>query len=428
MSSSIKQCPECHSVNLTINQEKGEVICRNCGLVIEDRLIDFYQEWREFDHDQASKRRRTGAPMTYSVDYNEPIIIHEDKKIRVVKIGQFVDNIIEKSRNVKKEGSVEYANISPGKKAVCFDRNYHIKFKGIGEVSRHPVKEMYDIRLELGKNVKVTGAHSVFTVKNSMIVPTKVSDLQEGQFIVAPLYLPSVIHPEMELKILDEFFKLSGKHTNIYVRGIKDDWLFLKARQVLPKMDVDARQIKDWKRHSTMPLWALRNIFDVYEPLEFDFSGSSIGIYSGPNVLPLSIPITERFCKLLGYYASEGHCTEHSVVFSFGAHETAYIEEVKQLANEIFGMKAKEYPKGSAVQIEIRSKLLSMLFRDVLMAGSCARQKRVPELVYSLPENMKKAFLKAYINGDGCLFYKENAGNSTNSACFNLFCQQRAEQ
>ena len=158
---------------------------------------------------------------------------------------------------------MEYANISPGKKAVCFDRNYHIKFKGIGEVSRHPVKEMYDIRLELGKNVKVTGAHSVFTVKNSMIVPTKVSDLQEGQFIVAPLYLPSVIHPEMELKILDEFFKLSGKHTNIYVRGIKDDWLFLKARQVLPKMDVDARQIKDWKRHSTMPLWALRNIFDV---------------------------------------------------------------------------------------------------------------------------------------------------------------------
>ena len=66
MSSSIKQCPECHSVNLTINQEKGEVICRDCGLVIEDRLVDFGQEWREFDHDQASKRRRTGAPMTYT--------------------------------------------------------------------------------------------------------------------------------------------------------------------------------------------------------------------------------------------------------------------------------------------------------------------------------------------------------------------------
>ena len=62
MSSSIKQCPECHSVNLTINQEKGEVICRNCGLVIEDRLIDFSKEWREFDHDQASKEKKDRRP------------------------------------------------------------------------------------------------------------------------------------------------------------------------------------------------------------------------------------------------------------------------------------------------------------------------------------------------------------------------------
>ena len=42
--------------------------------------------------------------MTYSVDYNEPIIIHEDKKIRVVKIGEFVDNIIEKAGMLKKKG------------------------------------------------------------------------------------------------------------------------------------------------------------------------------------------------------------------------------------------------------------------------------------------------------------------------------------
>lgn len=66
MSSSIKKCPECSSVNITIHQDKGEVICRNCGLVIEDKMIDFGQEWREFDHDQASKRRRTGAPSTYT--------------------------------------------------------------------------------------------------------------------------------------------------------------------------------------------------------------------------------------------------------------------------------------------------------------------------------------------------------------------------
>lgn len=61
----IKKCPECESENISINKERGEVTCRDCGLVIEERMIDFGQEWREFDDDQ-EKRRRTGAPMTYT--------------------------------------------------------------------------------------------------------------------------------------------------------------------------------------------------------------------------------------------------------------------------------------------------------------------------------------------------------------------------
>ncbi|GAF71501.1 unnamed protein product, partial [marine sediment metagenome] len=61
----IKKCPECGGINLFWNREKGEVICKDCGLVIEDKMVDFGQEWREFDSDGAQKRR-TGAPMTYT--------------------------------------------------------------------------------------------------------------------------------------------------------------------------------------------------------------------------------------------------------------------------------------------------------------------------------------------------------------------------
>ena len=31
----IKRCPECNSINLTYDDQKGEVICNDCGLVIE---------------------------------------------------------------------------------------------------------------------------------------------------------------------------------------------------------------------------------------------------------------------------------------------------------------------------------------------------------------------------------------------------------
>jgi len=66
MSTNLKKCPECGSTNLTSNKERGEIICKSCGLVIEDKMVDFGQEWREFDQDQSAKRRRTGAPTTYT--------------------------------------------------------------------------------------------------------------------------------------------------------------------------------------------------------------------------------------------------------------------------------------------------------------------------------------------------------------------------
>ncbi len=61
----VKKCPECGGINLFWNKDKGEVICKDCGLVIEDKMVDFGQEWREFDSDSQGKRR-TGAPMTYT--------------------------------------------------------------------------------------------------------------------------------------------------------------------------------------------------------------------------------------------------------------------------------------------------------------------------------------------------------------------------
>ena len=61
----VKKCPECGSINLILNKERGEVICRDCGLVIEEKMVDFSQEWREFDSEQAEKMRRTGAPATW---------------------------------------------------------------------------------------------------------------------------------------------------------------------------------------------------------------------------------------------------------------------------------------------------------------------------------------------------------------------------
>jgi len=62
----VKKCPECGGTNLTWNKVKGEISCRDCGLVVEEKLVDFDQEWREVDSEAAARKRRTGAPMSYT--------------------------------------------------------------------------------------------------------------------------------------------------------------------------------------------------------------------------------------------------------------------------------------------------------------------------------------------------------------------------
>ncbi|MBD3203531.1 hypothetical protein GF327_04505 [Candidatus Woesearchaeota archaeon] len=61
-----EKCPECKASQLFWDKDKGEVVCRSCGLVLEDKLFDFGKEWREFNAEDAQTLRRAGAPMTHT--------------------------------------------------------------------------------------------------------------------------------------------------------------------------------------------------------------------------------------------------------------------------------------------------------------------------------------------------------------------------
>jgi len=60
-------CPECGSRQLVHDYERAELVCQNCGLVLDEEFIDRGPEWRAFDHDQRMKRSRVGAPMTFTI-------------------------------------------------------------------------------------------------------------------------------------------------------------------------------------------------------------------------------------------------------------------------------------------------------------------------------------------------------------------------
>jgi transcription initiation factor TFIIB len=56
-------CPECGG-RLRSDTERGETVCAECGLVVEEGEIDRGPEWRAFDSKEKDEKSRVGAPTT----------------------------------------------------------------------------------------------------------------------------------------------------------------------------------------------------------------------------------------------------------------------------------------------------------------------------------------------------------------------------
>lgn len=63
----IIKCSKCSSTHLIKDYSRAELVCKNCGLVIDADFIDHGPEWRAFDSEQREKKSRTGSPMTYTI-------------------------------------------------------------------------------------------------------------------------------------------------------------------------------------------------------------------------------------------------------------------------------------------------------------------------------------------------------------------------
>ncbi|ERG90999.1 MAG: transcription initiation factor TFIIIB, Brf1 subunit/Transcription initiation factor TFIIB [Haloquadratum walsbyi J07HQW1] len=58
------RCPECDSRHLITDDERGETVCSDCGLVVDEDSIDRGPEWRAFDSAERDRKSRVGAPTT----------------------------------------------------------------------------------------------------------------------------------------------------------------------------------------------------------------------------------------------------------------------------------------------------------------------------------------------------------------------------
>src|SRR3989344_3511852 len=147
-----------------------------------------------------------------SIDGEEATFVEAPNgMISFVKIGEFIDNLINKKMNPS-----EY-------NVLCFDINKRkSQFKTIKAVIKHPIEEkLFEIKTSYGRNVKITSSHSIFVFEDGDIKLRKGSEIKEGDKIVAPMSLPlHNFNGPSKIDMLSLFVKNKDKiKEEIYIRG-----------------------------------------------------------------------------------------------------------------------------------------------------------------------------------------------------------------
>lgn len=114
-------------------------------------------------------------------------------------------------------------------------------------------------------------------------------------------------------------------------------------------------------------------------------------------------PVTEELAELFGWYVAEGSLTSRKnkqIGFSLHANETEHHTRIQYLIQRCLGLKSRVRAVGpNCVSITFTSKV--WLRGAHSLFGKDARTKRIPDFIMNASDEVGRAFLTGYLNGDG---------------------------
>ncbi|ASJ08162.1 DNA polymerase II large subunit [Thermococcus siculi] len=244
--------------------------------------------------------------------------------------------------------------------------------------------------LELGRSFETTVDHPVLVYENGEFVEKRAFEVGEGDRILVPkLELPEV---EVEhLDLLGEFSRneFRGLWDRIMVRGIAG-WLH----------SIGVKVNGDYLRRDSVPLGVLMEFLHKKNIALSSVPNAYIGFKRDKVRIKRFVPI-KPLMRVLGYYLAEGYARESDSVYqlSFSIADEDAREDLKKALREAFGDGFGIHERGE--KVTVGSRILYLLFTEVLKAGKNAYSKRVPPLVFTLPDEAVAEMLRAYFEGDG---------------------------
>jgi len=347
-----------------------------------------------------------------SVDGKEKIPILEDNKFRIIEIGELVDKYMEEHPNeiLKNQTGQHILRRDFGIKTISLDDKNDTVWAPIIALIKHKAKDpLLEITTKSGRRVRITKDHSIYKIHDNKLLPIKGSDLKEGEE-VALLQNISLPPTFMEhINLFEELRKRIGNEeiSRLRVTNLGSVFNYINDKKAKEFLGIDGwhlNEIKEGRRTTPFKKFVeFSETFDLPSDLIKDVLVTSSTYSKKKYYLPLHLPLSGEFLKLVGYYVAEGYTNSHDigmgVGIGFGRKEKELHEDLKSCVKEVFRADAYEAEPGN---FRFGGKLAVILFKEILNLGTLAHHKKFPSDFMMLPTEKLSIMLRAYFDGDGC--------------------------
>jgi DNA gyrase subunit B len=116
------------------------------------------------------------------------------------------------------------------------------------------------------------------------------------------------------------------------------------------------------------------------------------------------LPVTRELLWFLGWYVAEGTLSAHQVSLNLGAKDEPFLAELSAAVAAVFGETPRLYrdPDSHGLKFYFHSVAAARLLHAWGLSGR-AHEKKLPDILFDLPEELQRAFLEGYFLGDGTI-------------------------
>jgi type IV secretory pathway ATPase VirB11/archaellum biosynthesis ATPase/intein/homing endonuclease len=337
----------------------------------------------------------------------EKVMVAVDDAPALMSIEELYASQADPSQAVRVDGQ----EIAPTKGRVLVP-SYDIRSNGIAwervkRLSRRRYEgKLLKFQVRGGNQATVTKDHPMLVLRDGKITRVPAAEVRMGELITCASEIPQQFAPASaeELDLIDEVQRL-GMSDKVTVRFVKDLLYSQTKGKLASALGVRKRAIDDYRKKDYLPFSKYIALKDV------DRNRRSLRFRKSPHEVPAVISVDRDLARLIGFYLAEGHADDARVDFSFNIKERDFISEVEDELARVFGQRAsrRTNEQNHAVQVVVKDRLLSWIFRSVLGLGSKPEDKKVPRFVFASPPEFMKAVLDTYFLGDGSAFIGKDA-------------------